>query len=69
MATDGRAAKAREHHRLSGQAAADGRQHRTARNQLVRQLHADGGWTHQRLATAVGCSPKLIAAILSGRVD
>jgi hypothetical protein len=44
-------------------------QHRAQRNQLVRQLYADGGWTHKALARAVDCSPELIAAILSGRVD
>lgn len=68
MTSDSRTALAREHHRHAGEHDRIARRHRNRRNALVRQLHADGGWTHRTLAAAVGCSPELIAAILAGRV-
>ncbi|MFD3426080.1 hypothetical protein [Nocardia fluminea] len=69
--SDPRAAKAREHHRLSGLAIAEGKQHRDTRNALVRQLRAEDPerWNNRALARAVDCSPELISAILTGRVE
>ena len=63
---DPKAQQAREHHRLSGDASRVGAQHRTQRDELVRQLWASqrNQWTYKKLAAAVGCSPELIATIV-----
>ena len=46
------------------------RQHRTQRNDLVRELWAEkrSEWTYASLASAIGCSPELIAKIIGGRL-
>ena len=64
--TDALAQQAREHHRLSGDATRAADQHRAQRDDLVRRLWSEerDQWTHAKLATAVGCSPELIAKIL-----
>jgi hypothetical protein len=70
MPSDVRAQQAREHHRAAAQSRAQGGQHRTLRNLLVRQLRAEDPerWTYPALAAAIGCSPELIAAIVKERV-
>ncbi|MGU3650651.1 hypothetical protein [Mycolicibacterium sp. A43C] len=69
MTVDLKAQQAREHHRLSGDASRVGAQHRTQRDELVRQLWSTqrDRWTHRTLAAAVGCSPELIAKIVKAR--
>jgi len=68
--SDIRAQQAREHHRASAAATAESRQHQEQRNQLVRALRESDPqrWSYKALASAVGCSPELIAAIVKGRV-
>jgi AraC-like DNA-binding protein len=70
MPSDVRAQQAREHHRAAADDLVAADRHRTLRNQLVRQLRAEDPerWTYPALATAVGCSPELIAAIIQERV-
>lgn len=67
--SDIRAVSAREAHRLSGQAGQLAAQHRQRRDDLIRALRAENPtyWTYPRLATAVGCSPELVAAIIKQR--
>jgi hypothetical protein len=67
--SDARAVQAREAHRLAGDAERLAAQHRAQRDRLVRQLRAEdpARWSYTALATAVGCSPELIAAIVKGR--
>ncbi|WP_079614525.1 hypothetical protein [Mycobacteroides abscessus] len=66
---DPRAQQAREHHRMSFDSSQVARQHRTQRNDLVRELWAEkrSEWTYASLAGAVGCSPELIAQIVKDR--
>lgn len=70
MVSDIRAQQARKHHRAVATASAEAEQHRIQRNRLVRQLRESDPqtWTYPALATAVGCSPELIAAIIKERV-
>lgn len=65
---DPKAQQAREHHLRSGDASRDAAQHRAQRNALVRQLWTTerDSWTYRSLAGAVGCSPELIAKIITG---
>ncbi|MGH3922124.1 MAG: hypothetical protein ACRDTT_04505 [Pseudonocardiaceae bacterium] len=67
---DVRAAKAREAHRLAGEADAIAARHRDARNRVIRALRADDPvyWTYPRLAAAVRCTESTIAAIVKGRL-
>lgn len=66
---DARAQAAREHHRRARDASRAAAQHRAQRDQLVRQLWESerGAWTYAKLAKAVGCSPELIAKIITDR--
>ena len=70
MSSDVRAQQAREHHRASAVALQQAEQHREQRNRLIRQLREEDPfrWTYRALATVVGCSPELIAAIAKDRV-
>ena len=64
---DIRVQQAREHHRLAAESERLAGDHRKQRDRLVRQLRADdpGQWTYPALAAAVGCSPQLIAYIIT----
>jgi len=64
------AQQAREHHRAAEAALALAERHRQQRNALVRRLRESDPrrWSYRALATAVGCSPELIAAIVKERV-
>lgn len=62
---DSRAQQARQHHRASSEGEALAKQHRDQRDELVRALYVTGEWTYTSLATAVGCSPELIAKIIN----
>jgi len=65
---DVRLAQAREHHRLAGESDRSARQHREQRDWLVRSLRADDHpLTYEKLAAGIGCSPELIAYIVTGR--
>lgn len=66
---DPRAQQAREHHRKAGDAASGAGRHRAQRDALVRDLWVTQRqrWTYAKLAKAVGCSPELIAKIITGR--
>lgn len=66
MASDPRAAQAREHHRSALRSEEDAEREREMRDRLVRVLREDdpGTWTYSALAQAVGCSPELIAKII-----
>lgn len=66
---DARAQQAREHHRKSGAATRTAEQHRATRDRLIRTLWDTdrAAWTYAKLAKAVGCSPELIAKIVTGR--
>ncbi|WHU45134.1 hypothetical protein QNM97_13845 [Gordonia sp. L191] len=70
MTSDIRAQQAREHHLRSKESEAVAEQHRLSRNRLVRVLREEDPkrWTYRALASAVGCSSELIAAIVKGRV-
>ena len=65
------AQQAREHHRLAGQCTSCANRHRQQRDELIKQLWATErrAWTYAKLAAAVGCSPELIAKIITGRND
>lgn len=65
MPSDVRVAAAREHHRAAAAAREDERRHLGERNRLIRQLYAEGGWSYGRLASAVGCTPDLVAKIIN----
>jgi AraC-like DNA-binding protein len=67
--SDPRATRAREAHRLAGDASRVANQHREQRDQLIRALRNENPehWTYTALAAAVGCSPELVAAIIKGR--
>jgi AraC-like DNA-binding protein len=69
--SDARAALAREAHRLAGESEVQAAQHRARRDRLIRQLREEDPqhWTYPTLASAVGCSPELIAAIVKGRTS
>ena len=64
--SDVRAAQAREAHRLAGETDCAATRHREIRNCLVRQLRAEdpARWTYAAMASAVRCSPELIAVIV-----
>lgn len=66
MVSDSRAQQAREHHRDAQQSNAEAERHRLQRDRLVRELRSADPkrWTYTALASAVGCSPELIAVIL-----
>lgn len=68
---DARAQQAREHHRKAGDASRAADRHRAQRDELVRKLWSTDreSWTYAKLATAVGCSPELIAKIITGRKE
>lgn len=68
---DPRAQQAREHHRLSADASRVAGQHRDRRDRLIRDLWLCERdiWTYAKLARAVGCSPELIAKIITNRVE
>jgi uncharacterized coiled-coil DUF342 family protein len=63
------AQQAREHHRKAGDASRAADRHRSQRDELIRRLWEAQReqWTYAKLAKAVGCSPELIAKIVSGR--
>jgi AraC-like DNA-binding protein len=63
---DIRAQQAREHHRESEGASGLAARHRAQRDALIRQLRAEDPkrWTYPALASAVGCSPELVAYII-----
>lgn len=67
--SDIRVARAREEHRLAGEAGRLAARHRSQRDRLIRQLREEDPrrWTYPALAAAVGCSPELVAAIVKGR--
>lgn len=67
--SDARVQQAREHHRHAAEAGEMAAQHRTQRDNLVRQLRSadPDRWTYVALAKAVGCSPELIAVIIRQR--
>lgn len=62
---DARAQQAREKHRLAQKMNELAAQHRDQRDRIIRQLRAEDPvrWTYRALATAVGCTPELVAAI------
>jgi len=63
---DSRAAAAREAHAASLAALEDAARHRERRDQLILQLRRDDpSWTYERLASVIGCSPELVAKIVS----
>ena len=66
MSKDVRADQAKREHRQSRARDAEARQHREARDYLVRVLRREDPsyWTYTRLAAAIGCSPELIAHII-----
>ncbi|WP_396902714.1 hypothetical protein [Mycolicibacterium sp.] len=66
---DPRAQRARDHHRKAADASRLADQHRAQRDELIRQLwdNARDEWTYASLAKAVGCSPELIAKIITRR--
>ena len=61
------AAQARECHRKSQEHSRVSRQFREQRDELVRRLWREKrrDWTYPSLARAVGCSPELIAKIIT----
>lgn len=63
------AQQAREHHRKSGAVSRVAERHRAQRDALIRRLWSTqrDQWTYAKLAKAVGCSPELIAKIITGR--
>jgi AraC-like DNA-binding protein len=65
---DPRATRAREHHRRAAQAEQRAVQHRGQRDRIIRQLRTEdpARWTYAAIATAVGCSPELVAAVVKG---
>lgn len=64
---DVRLQQAREHHRAADADGVSATRHREMRDQMIRQLRAEDPamWTYPALAAGVGCSPELIAYILS----
>lgn len=66
---DVRIAQARRHHRESLSADGEAATHRAQRNALIRRLRDEDPerWTYVALASAVGISPELVAAIVKGR--
>lgn len=68
--SDARAAQARQHHLRGQEADQLAEQHRAARNALIRALRAEdpARWTYRALASAIGCTEELIAAIVKNRV-
>jgi len=54
---------AREHHRLAGVADQQAAQHRGQRDRIISEL-AGEDWTYKAIASAVGCSPELVAKVL-----
>ncbi len=64
---DPRAHQAREHHRKAADASRGAGRHRSQRDALVRELWATqrDRWTYLKLSHAVGCSPELIAKIIT----
>lgn len=61
--------QAREHHARSLEKEAEAGRERDQRDRLIRQLRGDDPkrWSYGALAKAVGCSPELIAYIITGR--
>lgn len=57
---DRRAAEAREHHKRADTASEEAARHRSARNALLRELHADG-YGYGAIARMVGISKSLVA--------
>jgi AraC-like DNA-binding protein len=68
---DVRVQQAREHHRLAADSERLAGVHREQRDRMIRQLWAEerNSWTYAKLALAVGCSPQLIAHIITGPVS
>ncbi len=66
---DPRAAQARDLHRQSKDADTLAARYREQRNRLIRLLRAEDPeqWTYPALASAVGITPELVAAIVKGR--
>jgi len=62
--------QAREHHRRAAEALALAERHRQQRDALIRRAREEDPdrWSYSALASAVGCSKELIAAIIKGRV-
>jgi hypothetical protein len=67
--SDARAVQAREEHRRASADEQSAARRRATRDRLVRELRAEDAerWTYPALAAAVGCSPELIAAIVTRR--
>lgn len=68
---DSKAQQAREHHRRAKDNLQHADQHRAQRDKLIRELWEANraNWTYAKLAKAVGCSPELIAKIITGRTN
>lgn len=64
---DLKVALARQEHHASKEADALARQHRTHRDTLLRQVYAEGGWSYQTLARAVGMSKDAVAKVIADR--
>jgi len=67
MPSDPRAVQARELHQRAAESMRLAGVAREQRNELIRALVADG-WTHPRVAEAIGCSVHLIVSVVMGRV-
>lgn len=66
---DAKTQQAREHHRLAKDNTDIAGRHRIQRDHLIRELWtaSRAEWTYAKLAKAVGCSPELIAKIITRR--
>jgi hypothetical protein len=67
MPSDPRAVQAREMHQRAAEFEGLAGAARDRRNELIRQL-SDDGWTHRRVAEAIGCSVHLITSVVMRRV-
>lgn len=64
---DIRAGMARHYHQAAQQQDLLAAQYREQRNELMRSLRREG-WTYKAIASAVGCSPELAAAVTKSQV-
>jgi hypothetical protein len=61
--------QAREAHRVSQEHSRLSAHHRNRRDHLIRRAYGLGTYSYSSLARQVGCSPELIAKIITGRPE
>ncbi|MCL1839343.1 MAG: hypothetical protein FWG47_08580 [Propionibacteriaceae bacterium] len=62
--SDIRVQQALEHTRAAVEAKRQLASHQMQRDNLIRRLYAEGGWSYSKLAKTLGLTPELIAKII-----